>query len=233
MNELEVEKFLLQTPDFFIGRSRLLTHIKIPHETGAISLIEKQLQVLRAHNQRLRLKLKVLSQNAKKNERLFQLLRELVLDALEVTTPGALKACVEGHLKHQFGLLEAELKLAPFLEEQRRRLETLFKRRAFVSGPIHDEDRLLLLPNAPKVRSIAARLIRRDLQWLGILCVGSEQPDYFHPAMESLFLDYLSEVIERVLSFMPAAEIDAHSAEVPRPNDSTSNTTTPHLLDQF
>ncbi len=212
MNDLEVEKFLLQNPDFFIGRSRLLAHIKVPHETGAISLVEKQVQILRANNQSLRNRLKHLTHNAKKNERLFSLLRELVLDALEVQTPLALKERVEQHLKLQFGLVAAELRLAPFEGHQHARYEALFRRRPFISGPLDEEDRAWLMPNTPDVQSVAVRLVQHDYRWLGVLCVGSDEPDYFHPAMESMFLDYLSEVIGRILSLLSQESVE-HAVE--------------------
>ena len=44
----DVAAYLLANPDFFVDRDRLLLKIQVPHKSkGTISLVEKQLDVIR------------------------------------------------------------------------------------------------------------------------------------------------------------------------------------------
>ena len=54
IDEEQVIDYIKDNPDFFIRHSSLLAEIEIPHESGsAISLIERQLSVLRDKNKKL------------------------------------------------------------------------------------------------------------------------------------------------------------------------------------
>ena len=54
VSDKEVEKFLKQHPDFFEKHTQLLTELKVPHVTGgAVSLVERQVDVLRKQNRKL------------------------------------------------------------------------------------------------------------------------------------------------------------------------------------
>ena len=52
LSENLVTDYLKNNPNFFVENPLILTELKIPHESGtAISLVEKQLAVLRDQNQ--------------------------------------------------------------------------------------------------------------------------------------------------------------------------------------
>ena len=51
----DIENYLRKNPDFFLGRPELLTELSIPHRSGeAVSLVEKQVKVLREQNEQAR-----------------------------------------------------------------------------------------------------------------------------------------------------------------------------------
>ena len=51
----EVEIYIRNNPDFFLTRQDLLADMAIPHGTGAaVSLVEKQVKVLREQNEQAR-----------------------------------------------------------------------------------------------------------------------------------------------------------------------------------
>ena len=83
MDEDDVRDFLVQNPDYFQKNPELLGLIQIPHSTGAaVSLVERQVSVLRDRNVDLRHRLRDLGSTAKDNDQMFADTRELVLGLL-------------------------------------------------------------------------------------------------------------------------------------------------------
>jgi len=78
-----VRQFLTMNPDFFNQHSDVLPRLNIPHETGgAVSLIEKQVSVLRSKCHRLETSLRDLINVARENERLHMRLHRLIQDII-------------------------------------------------------------------------------------------------------------------------------------------------------
>ncbi|MGI9321752.1 MAG: DUF484 family protein, partial [Thiogranum sp.] len=74
----QVASFLGNHPDFFNSHPELLTEIRLSHATGkAVSLIEKQVQVLRDQNQDLKNKLLELVDVAHDNDRLNERMHQM------------------------------------------------------------------------------------------------------------------------------------------------------------
>ena len=68
----QVTDYLLENPDFFVGRDDLLLKLKLPHQRGnTISLVERQVALLRERAMDYRRQLAHLTENARDNERLF------------------------------------------------------------------------------------------------------------------------------------------------------------------
>src|SRR5690606_37592639 len=80
----QVAAYLQQHPDFFVARQDLLADLFLPHESGpAVSLVERQVSVLRERNMDMRHRLSKLLDNARDNDRLFDKTKRLVLTLLE------------------------------------------------------------------------------------------------------------------------------------------------------
>ena len=72
LNEKEVEQFLLLNPDFLSKNSHILNALEIVHETGgAVSLIQKQVELLRENYNSTSNNLLGLIEIAKNNENIF------------------------------------------------------------------------------------------------------------------------------------------------------------------
>ena len=68
----QVEEFLLLNPDFLSSNSNILNSIEIVHETGgAVSLIQKQVEMLRQNYESTSSNLLQLLDIAKNNEGIF------------------------------------------------------------------------------------------------------------------------------------------------------------------
>ena len=80
-----VLKYLRQNPDFLEREPAILKHLELSHASGpAISLIEKQVQYLRAQNETLELQLNQLIQIASDNEKLMSRLHQLTLELMSM-----------------------------------------------------------------------------------------------------------------------------------------------------
>ena len=79
-----VVDYLLGHPDFFEAHAELLSKLKVPHPTGtAVSLIERQVEVLRGQNRQLERKLVDLIEVARANDTLIERIHRLALALLE------------------------------------------------------------------------------------------------------------------------------------------------------
>ena len=84
ITEQDVVDYLRKNPAFFVSQPGLLADISLPHESGqAISLVERQVSVLRERNMDMRHRLSKLLDNARDNDRLFDKTKKLVLALLE------------------------------------------------------------------------------------------------------------------------------------------------------
>ena len=83
LTEEQVVAYLRNNSDFFIRQEDLLADLSLPHESGkAISLLEKQVTILRDRGIEARHKLNDLLKNARNNDNLFETTRSLVLSLM-------------------------------------------------------------------------------------------------------------------------------------------------------
>ena len=79
----KVEEFLLMNPDFLSNNSHILKSMEIVHETGgAVSLIQKQVEMLRKNYDSTSENLLQLLDIAKTNEGIFEKTKSLILELL-------------------------------------------------------------------------------------------------------------------------------------------------------
>src|SRR6056297_1271828 len=85
VSEAQVIVYLRNHPDFFQQHSHLLSELHLRHESGgAISLVERQVAILRERNMVMRRRMNELMQTAKNNDELFSKTRTLTLELLRV-----------------------------------------------------------------------------------------------------------------------------------------------------
>ena len=93
-----VAAYLRQHPEFFVDHEELIPELRIPHQPGeAVSLVERQVKLLRERNIEMRHRLSQLMDVARDNDRLFDKTRRLVLDLLDAASLEELqRAVVDG-----------------------------------------------------------------------------------------------------------------------------------------
>ena len=85
VSDESVIAFLRDDPSFFDRHANILSDLNLPHESGqAVSLIERQVAILRERNMQMRRRMNELMQSAKDNDVLFAKTRTLTLELLHV-----------------------------------------------------------------------------------------------------------------------------------------------------
>lgn len=209
----QVEAYLRATPDFFMNRDALLAEITLPHESGkAISLLERQVKILRERSIESRHTLNALLENAKYNDQLFHVTRALILALLMEDDVAHIASATEANLATQPGidacsvilfatdnLHDAGSARVESTEFVTRHFPTLLRDRRTQCGPVPREVATFLFPhNGSAIRSAALCPIGRE-RMLGVLAIGNKAQDYFSAELDTLFLDFIGEVLESVL----------------------------------
>ena len=209
----QVAAYLKLHPDFFLKRDDLLTELQVAHPAGgAVSLLERQVSVLRERSVDLRHRLNSLLDNARNNDRLFEQTKQLVLKLLEAQSLDQIVDTFKHSLEQEFQIDFASLVLignpAQYrglrarmvtLGDARAQIEGLLKSSRAVCGVLRPEEVKFLFPEHSRQIGSAAVIPLSFGQPLGVLAIASTDPHYFRSSMGTLFLGYIAEVINRLL----------------------------------
>jgi uncharacterized protein YigA (DUF484 family) len=220
INDDSVAAYLQTYPDFFERNGPLLTKLRLPHlrDAGAtVSLVERQVEVLRERNQSLERKLKELVDVARANDALADRIHRLSQRLIGAHTLPETISAIDTSLREDFDARNSVLVL--FLE-QARALESgpgRFLRAAAAADPEIKTFESLLQSGKPRCGQI--RDVQRDFLFgkdcveigsvaltplgpkgaLGILAIGASDAERFHPAMSTEFLSRIGELVTYAL----------------------------------
>jgi uncharacterized protein YigA (DUF484 family) len=213
-NEQLVVEFLETHPEFFARHQSLLQHLRIPHQRGgAISLVERQTEMLREQNREMRSQLHDLLDAARYNDLQFEKTKRLVLSLLEAATLDQLTDAIDEGLCQDFNgdmtrlvLFDQQIENAGgnlksvSLQQAKTQIAELIDTDWALCGTLTERQRQFLFDDrADKVLSAAVIPLIKGNN-LGLLAIGSFEANYFHSSMGTLFLNYVGEVLSRVLS---------------------------------
>ncbi len=220
MSEIEVPElsskavhdYLQSHPEFFSQHPDLLAELKLPHASGmAVSLIERQVSVLRERNTELRHKLNGLLESARENDRLYQCTKRLVLSCLECDELGDLVDAIHYSFDKEFGVQYTQLVL---IGESKRLVNAKFtskdqlqyqlgeqlKTNRTVVGNLQKEAKSFIFgERAPSIGSCAVSVLSFGHP-LGVIAVGHDDPAYYHKHSGNLFINHIAEVVARLVS---------------------------------
>lgn len=196
----DVETYLKSNPDFFADRDNLLAEMTVPHESGkAVSLLERQVKILRDRSIESRQTLNALLENARYNDQLFNVTRNLILMLLEETEFSQLANVTACNLISQPGIDACKLILVDTNEtatELQNRFPSLFRSKRVLCQTLDKETSQLLFPGqTPILRSAALCPVTHHNSLLAILAIGNQAQDYFNDDLDTLFLDFIAEVL--------------------------------------
>lgn len=211
INEAQVLSYLRAHPDLLARHPELLETLELAHDAGsAVSLIERQVELLRGKNHRLQDRLGRLLENARENERRALALQRLARSLLRAPSLAAVAAALRRSMRDDFGVDETFIGLlAPGFRRHDidgitplepgspilRSYENFFRTRLIECGPVDAERAELLFPrSADPIRSAAVVPLERE-KTLGMLALGSHSPERFLPQQGKLFLEMTAELI--------------------------------------
>ncbi|MFS8608652.1 MAG: DUF484 family protein, partial [Gammaproteobacteria bacterium] len=113
ISEQAIADYLQRRPDFFERHRSLLLRLRLPHETNGftVSLIERQVAMLRQRNAELERQLKELISVAKTNDALLEKIHHLSVRLLRTSDPAERLEQLETSLREDFGAERATLVL--------------------------------------------------------------------------------------------------------------------------
>jgi uncharacterized protein YigA (DUF484 family) len=216
LTDESVREFLKENGDFLQRNPDLLDHLHVSHASGsAVSLVEKQVSVLRERNVDIRHRLKTLTTNARDNDKLFEQTRALVIKLLEADSVAGLYRAFASSMESGFDVEFASMILfgeeagekgcrMDSLESARSHIGALLSGRKPVCGVLRKEEfDYLFSPrggaNQFHQGGSAAIMPLTDGAQLGLIAVGSKDADRYTNTTGTLFLSHIAEVILRLL----------------------------------
>lgn len=209
--EAEIASYLHETPDFFERHPALLLHMSMPHAAGsaAVSLVERQVSMLRQRNAELKRQLRELVSIAEDNDALVTNIIRLGVSLIRAPDTDTRLARLKSSLRKDLSAEHAALVLfepgaepaaspsgfALRIDRDHAALEPFnaFLRTARPRcGPLTTDQRKLVF--RVSVESAALVPLGAGAR-LGFLVIGSKDPDYFNPAKRTDYLGRLGDLV--------------------------------------
>ncbi len=218
LSEQTIHDYLSAHPDFFERHATLLSTLILPHASGgAVSLVERQVSVLRQKELKLERQLKELISVARDNDVLAAKIHELTLQLLGAGALQTTVTAIEEALRSGFGADQAVLVLfgepdafddidaGRFFRVVRKGDETLQPFSTFLNGTtarcgrIRDSQREFLFRGDADDIGSAALVPLGEGADIGFIAIGSIDSDRFHPGMSIDFLTRLGDLVAGAL----------------------------------
>ena len=218
LTEDAVHNYLEANPEFFERHGDLLGSLRLPHGSeAAVSLVERQVSILRQKDLKLEQKLKDLIKVARANELLGAKMHQLTLHLLAAKSISETLEAIEAALRTGFNAdlsvlvlfgdpAEFEdVKVGRFFKPVERESESLKAFSTFLKsnnprcGQVRDSQRDFLFGNETDEVGSAALVPLGKKSEIGFLAIGSADANRFHPGMSMDFLSRLGDLVAEAL----------------------------------
>ena len=215
VDEQQVIDYLMEHPEFFKENAPLLADMDIPHEAGgAVSLIERQVSVLREKNKHFEAKLREMVDAVHDNQRLNNSLQRLAINLFMVDGLDDVIATVLDELRNELDSEFTVIRLMTddpgLLKKQAQRYiksddaplqsfsRLLDEKRIQCGRLTEDQIHYLFGEQADKVASGAVMPLS-NADTFGILALGSQDEQRYHPGMGTEFLQQLASLVSAAI----------------------------------
>ena len=196
----DVELYLLENTDFFLSRESLVSELSFKHDAeGASSLLEMQVRKLRDEQSRLMDMLTGFVSTGKENEELFFKSKNLTLSLISSNKFDEVKKTVEHFFQENFEVDSCILETLSDAELQK--LEKItgldMNKDAIHMGPLSKEKMAAFFSN-DAIKSAVISVMKLE-KGFGLLKVGSIEATKYLGDGDTTFIEYIRDVIVRVL----------------------------------
>lgn len=218
LSEDAVHDYLKCNPDFFERHGALLGSLRLPHVTGGtVSLVERQVSVLRQKDLKLERKLKELLEVARANDVLTAKLHQLTLQLLAAGSLADTLRALETALRTGFNADQSILilfgdpasfsdinvgrffKVVDRDDAALKTFDTFLNNHNPRCGQVRDVQRDFLFGRETDEVGSAALVPLGKKSEIGFLAIGSVDADRFHPGMSIDFLKRLGQLVSEAL----------------------------------
>jgi len=210
--EESVARYLQHNPEFFERHQALLARLRLPHSRGGstISLVERQIEVMRERHAALEQKLAELVRVARENDAIADRFHRFARRLLRAESRQAALAEIEASLRDDFDAFHSVLVLVsaqPQESMQRfprtvspddpnlKSFESLFASAKPRCGQVRDSQRDFLFGSDANDIGSVALVPLGEKGSMGLLALGSTERDRFHPGMSTEFLARMADLI--------------------------------------
>lgn len=213
MKSDEVAQYLQGNPQFFEEHAELISHLVIPHPHGGrtISITERQMLSLRDKNKQLEGKMGELLQFGEENDTISEKMHRLGVAMIAAASFQSVLHTLNFHLRDDFAIPNVALRLwdrpegaeelpefAGVSDELQVFAETLTQ--PYCGSTSGFETSSWFGGASKHVRSQALIAMRNGGGTIGMIALGSEDPQRFYAGMGTLYLERLGEMASAALA---------------------------------
>ncbi len=211
----DVADYLRKHPGFFNEHPDLLAEIFIPHASGeAVSLVEKQIAVLREQNEQTRKRMHELIEIARQNEELARRMHQLALTLMDAHDPRDIFTTLYENLKRNFRADRVVVRIfadPAFIDsyageefagedaEEKHLFKAIINKRVPISGQLKRQQQVFLFGDEGDEILSAVIVPLHGPEWGGVLVIGSSDPEKFQETMGVELLANLGEVLSFII----------------------------------
>lgn len=213
ITEQQIAQYLEDNPDFFQKHPLLLTQLNIPHQNGgAISLVERQVALLRELNIELRHRHADATEAANENEQLFEKTKLLSLSLISASSLLETVAILDHILSTEFNadcfsltFFNADLALSHplvLITDKSIALESIpsfIETKKPICGALRPSESAFFFKEQAELIGSAAIIPLRHENLEGFLSIGSFNENHFHAKIGTLFISYMGELLGRII----------------------------------
>ena len=213
MRSDEVALYLQTNPQFFEEHAEMLSHLTLPHPHGGrtISITERQMLSLRDKNKQLESKMAELLQFGEENDELSEKMHRLGVAMIVANSFRAVLHTLNFHLRDDFSIPQVALRLwdstekvqewpefAAVSDELQVFAETLSS--PYCGSTAGFETTAWFGEASEQTQSQALIALRNGGGTVGMIALGSEEPQRFYAGMGTLYLERLGEMTSAALA---------------------------------
>lgn len=208
--EAYVAQFLSENPDFFLRHRDLLMQLSVPHEAGAVSLVERQVKALRDRIRELQSQMIDMLRHARENEQVLGQCLSLSLGMIESSSIDQLIHVVRTELLREFrcdalSVMFCQVDVSGIIHARQVTHDQLLNELGCgfpdgepVCGYLDQRARKFLFGELnPDLHSVALLPLGLNAA-RGVIAIASRDKERFSPQMGTVFLQLIAQLFDAV-----------------------------------